>query len=113
MTTASDLTGKSTVSWQAAPSVEFEWAELDDGCVLFHCRSGQTHFLNAASVTLLQQILIEATDLEGACRSFTILRAGGVDDTINDREPTPEFRKHLRTILDRFEELGLVRRIES
>lgn len=99
--------------WRTAPREEFLWAEFKGEYVLFHRRSGQTHFLNAASATLLQQILIDATDLDAACRSFTTMPARGMNDMMDGDEATPELRQYLRAILDRFEELGLVRRIEA
>jgi len=43
--------------WRARPADEVVWRALDEDYVLYHRPSGKTHFLNAASRSLLSDIL--------------------------------------------------------
>lgn len=77
------------------------WADWGEDCVLYHRRSGQTHFLNRSSATLLQRVLLEPVGVEAASRA------------LDEAQATPELLNHLTGVLLRFEELGLVERVRD
>jgi len=77
------------------------WADWGEDCVLYHRRSGQTHFLNRSSATLLQRVLREPVDAEAASRA------------LDEAKASPEVLDHLIGVLLRFEELGLVERVRG
>lgn len=90
--------------WQAAPAGHYTWADYDGDFVLFHRPSGQTHFVNAATVILLSEVLREARDLEEAAGDLAAAQQAGVG---------PDFAPRVLGLLLRLEELGLVERIAS
>lgn len=94
--------------WRAAHRDDLRWAEFDGRFVLYHRRSGQTHFLNAASAVLLQDILVDEVDLDAACRAITPALDGDASAPID-----PDRLRYMLGLLERFEELGLVERVED
>jgi PqqD family protein of HPr-rel-A system len=87
--------------WVAADPAELLWVHSEAGAVVLHRPSGKTHFLNEASVILLQG-LTEAPACEAEAASW--LMAGQVS------EPGSLLIGQVTSILQRFEQLGLVRR---
>jgi len=83
--------------WQA-PRAQLQWVDCDEGFVLFHHPSGQTHFLNPASASLLLRMTAAPTDLDEAVR------------LLSTDQPTPGLTAHVADILARFEGLGLIER---
>lgn len=79
------------------------WQEWDDRYALFHRPSQKTHYLNATSAIALQCLAETALSPEGLADKLA-LEAG---------EPmSEELRGSLRGLLQRFETLGLVWRVE-
>lgn len=72
--------------------------------MVYHRPSGKTHFLNEPSVTLLSSILVEPRTLERGAQ--TLARSLGV-------EADAGFLHHVEALLLRFEELGLVERVQT
>lgn len=72
--------------------------------MVYHRPSGKTHFINAATALLLERILTEPTDLEGACTAL-VRSQRGPDAEIHD-----DFRRDVAATLLRLEDLGLVER---
>lgn len=89
------------VKWQSCPRDEITWAKFDNDFVAFHRPSGKTHFLNAASYALLNDVLIEAKSLS------VILEMFAAEDTEDNADGYVEQMKEL---LIRVEALGLIER---
>jgi len=45
--------------WRAGPAHELVWSEFGGAYVVYHRLSGRTHFLNAATADLLENVLAE------------------------------------------------------
>ena len=88
-------------SWVAAPVAEMLWSGAGDDYVLYHRPSGKTHFVNAATRQLLTQVLSEPRDLAAAAAELAGLQSVPFD---------ADFVAQVGSLLQRCEELGLVRR---
>lgn len=93
-------TGRSQAVWVAADPEQLVWARWDDGATLLHRPSGKTHFLNPASVFLLE--LFGRGPLDARDAAAALARQERV-------EPSPAYVAQIEVILRRFEQLGLVR----
>ena len=91
-------------SWRSAPQDDRVWLDWTAGGAVYHRPSGKTHFVNAATVLLLREVLREPTDETSASRA--LLAAQGLSDQ-------PEFLDHVRRLLLRLEQLGLVERVST
>lgn len=90
--------------WIAVEPDDLLWVHFDDGAAVYHRPSGRTHFLNAASVVLLQG-LSEAPAATAEAASWL---ASGVAP-----QSGPPLLERVEKILGRYENLGLVRRLAS
>jgi PqqD family protein of HPr-rel-A system len=90
--------------WRAVPLEQVILTEWDGEYVAYHRPSGKTHFLNAPGVTLLSDILVYPSSLEKSTRSLA--HSLGI-------EADAAFLEHVKALLLRFEELGLVERVQT
>lgn len=88
--------------WRAGDQNDIIWAGWNGEYVAFHRPSGATHFLNLTSKQLLEDILVEPKD--AAQIATALSRCASSDDEAADPN-------EIQSILDRFEELGLVVRV--
>ena len=88
--------------WRAAPPADLLWVEWGEHCALYHRPSGKTHFVNDATARLLQQVLLEPSDVEHV-RFALGLPAGPAIDAGSPDE--------IMALLQRLEALGLVARV--
>lgn len=89
--------------WQACEPEALLWAHWGNDHVVFHRPSGQTHFVNEATVFLLQEALVCPASLVEITQALGAYAGDGAD----------EFTVHLEDLLTRFEVLGLVRRVRA
>lgn len=99
------LTGhkRLTVRFRAKAPVHCLWADWGGDCVVYHRPSGKTHLLNTPSAVLLTRVLAVPLDVESAAAELAgaqSARAG------------PDFVDYVAGLLFRFEELGLVERVD-
>jgi PqqD family protein of HPr-rel-A system len=85
--------------WRAADPETLDWVSWNGEFVLFHRRSGKTHFVNGATASLLRDILREPCDLDAIVARLAPGASG--DEYAEIRAATLEQ-------LWRLEELGLV-----
>lgn len=78
--------------------------QWDDQCVVYHRPSGQTHFINAATVGILDML---SSGAESADALVDRLSA------TNDSQDQAAVRKHVVSLLFRLDELGLIERVSS
>ena len=90
------------MKWHSRSPEDFLWANFDEDYIAFQRSSGKTHFLNAASYVLLNEILTEPCDLDSIANEFM------VDGQEANRL---EYLGRMREMLDHLETLGLVYRI--
>lgn len=88
--------------WRAVAQSEFVWANEGEAPVLYHRRSGRTHFVNAATALLLQEILLEPKDAGEAAAALAAGQAAPEETDLPEQ---------VQAILLRLEELGLVERV--
>jgi PqqD family protein of HPr-rel-A system len=91
-------------AWFVKSPESLLWVHWDDEHVLYHRVSGLTHFLNSTSALLLQQVLIEPTEVEPAARAVADAMAVDMDDTLVGA---------VASAILRFEELGLLERTSA
>lgn len=89
------------VNWRSRPQDEIAWAEFDDDFVAFHRPSGKTHFLNAASYALLNDVLVEPKSLS------EILEVFSPDES---EENADAYVEQMTEMLTHIEALGLIER---
>lgn len=94
--------GQHPARWRAVAQHEFAWANDGGAPVLYHRRSGQTHFVNAATALLLREILLEPKNAGEATAALTAAQAPLADAGLCGQ---------VEAILLRLEELGLVERV--
>ncbi len=85
--------------WTTTNPDDLVWAEWDDTYVAYHRPSGRTHFLNRASYELLTDYLRTPREAARLAEQFDL-----------DIDGNPADREELDGFLERFEELGLIRR---
>ena len=78
------------------------WVDWEDGIVAYHRPSGVTHFLNPSSRILIEDILREPKDVGQVAVALDV---PGMPET--DRPSLDD----VRSMLERFEELGLIQRV--
>ncbi len=85
---SASISESDSTRWQAAPALEFDWAEWDGEYVLFHRPSGKTHFVNAATAQLLKAILTVPRTVDEA---IAVLAPGAAPQELAElRERTTE-----------------------
>ncbi len=90
------------ILWCSPPKDAIRWIAYDDGFVAYHRPSGSTHFLNAASKFLIEEILSDPKDASTVADDFA--------DVVTVDDPQAHLDE-IRAMLLRFDELGLVRRL--
>lgn len=85
--------------WRSASVGTILWADWEDGYVAFHRASGTTHFLNESSKALLEDLLQTPKDAQAVADAFA-----------NPGMEHPQHLGEVTDMLERFEELGLIRR---
>lgn len=70
--------------------------------MVYHRPSGKTHFLNAGTFLLLREVLRESLDAAEAAKGLALLQGAHADE---------RFCEHVASLLERLDELGLVRRV--
>ena len=85
--------------WRSCSPDEITWAEFDNEFVAFHRPSGKTHFLNAASYALLNDLLNEPQSLSAVLEMFA------ADDT---EDKVDGFVEQMKAMLTHLEALGLI-----
>lgn len=90
------------MQWQSCPADECIWVPLDDEFAVYHRPSGKTHFLNAASEALLNEILVEPRDLASIVEAFAMELA---------EDNRSAYSERMIAMLDRLQRLGLVERL--
>jgi len=89
--------------WRAGPAHELAWSAFGADYVVYHRPSGRTHFLNAATADLIENVLVEPRTVEGAALELAA-REGAPSDA--------EFVAAVAESLARLEHLGLILRCE-
>ena len=89
----------SSSTWQSCSPADIVWADLGNDLVIFHRPSGKTHFLNASSAFLLDEVLKDPASTDDIVSAFTTESA----DENDKAAVIVEMLLHL-------ERLGLVRR---
>lgn len=98
--------------WRAVAQGEFAWANEGEAPVLYHRRSGCTHFVNVATALLLQEILLEPKDAGEAAAALAAAQAAPGEATPGEVPPEESgLPGQVQAILLRLEELGLVERV--
>jgi PqqD family protein of HPr-rel-A system len=95
-------TGVGEMRWRARPSHDLIWSDFGDTYVVYHRPSGKTHFLNAATAELLEQVLAEPRSARAAAEELAA-REGAVGDAA--------FFSAVAQSLLHLEHLGLVERV--
>lgn len=84
--------------WIAADPSDLLWVRFaDGGAALYHRPSGRTHFLNPTSVVLIERLNEKAATAEELAAGLA-----GQGDV--------RFAADVASVIDRFEQVGLVRR---
>ena len=78
------------------------WAVWDDQHVVYHHPSGKTHLLNPGSALLIRSVLVKPLSPADAAVELARLQGAMADE---------RFIEHLRQLLVRFDEWGLVERV--
>lgn len=97
----STKTDSRLIKWRSRPRNEIAWAKFDDDFVAYHRPSGKTHFLNAASYNLLNEILIEPRSLSAILEMFA---------TEETDENADAYLEQMTEMLTHIEALGLIER---
>ena len=88
------------MKWRSCPPDECIWVPLDNEFVVYHRPSGKTHFLNAASELLLNDILVEPQDFDSILETF-----GAAVEEAN----AAAYSERMSDMLRRLEVLGLIK----
>lgn len=89
----------SSVRLRAVPAADLRCVRWDDRYVVFHRRSGRTHFANESTWLLLDRVLREPREPHAAIEELAALQRLTLDDAA---------REHIMTLLRRLEEIGLL-----
>jgi PqqD family protein of HPr-rel-A system len=93
-----------TVKWCVPREQELRWRHWDDQYVVYHCQSGDTHLLNELAARTLRRLETDPVEAEElACHVAAAL----------ELEADTHLHRHIRELLSRFEELGLVDRVHA
>lgn len=71
----------SSSTWQSCSPADIVWADLGNDLVIFHRPSGKTHFLNASSAFLLDEVLRNPVTFDEIVDAFTIDPGDGGEKT--------------------------------
>lgn len=94
------ITPTSEPTWRRADAAQCAWAGWDDELgVIYHRPSGKTHFVNAATVFLLEQLLDAPQSAESATKALAAASGRAADAALLDE---------VEGTLLRLEELGLI-----
>ena len=88
--------------WRAAQPDSMVWAHWNDDFIAYHKPSGLTHFLNAASKSLLTETLAQTSNTAAIVEKF--LSPGGKSSSSSHPD-------EILAMLERLEQLGLVERV--
>jgi len=83
--------------WRVRDPSSLHWRQWDDGLVVYHAPSGDTHLLDPTAGAALSLLRAEPSDLAGLVRRVTA--QGGA---------APGFEESLAGLLKELEELGVV-----
>lgn len=86
-------------TWTVPSTVTLRFHTWDEETIVYHCQSGDAHLLNPVAAAALK-ILLEGPITE------TDLSARLADDL--DLETAPELSCQIQTLLQKFDELGLI-----
>lgn len=86
--------------WRVRDPSSLHWHQWDDGLVVYHAASGDTHLLDATAGAALSLLRHEQSDLAGLVRRVTAKQGGAA----------PGFEESLGGLLKELEELGVVER---
>src|SRR6056297_1606677 len=89
--------------WYVPRPDDLLWASWGEAYVAYHRPSGKTHFLNAASHTLLTELLQTPLGISAIARDLNPQEGG--DEGASDQD-----RQQLGALLNQLEQLGLVQR---
>lgn len=85
--------------WRCADPAHCIWADWDDLGVIYHRASGKTHFINAATAFLLEELAARPLTVDAAAQALAAAQESALSD---------EFRAEVEGTLLRLEELGLI-----
>ncbi|MFA7666650.1 MAG: HPr-rel-A system PqqD family peptide chaperone [Burkholderiaceae bacterium] len=102
-----------SVRWRSPSDGRLAWAEYGDRFVVYHRLSSQTHFLNAASAMILQDLLSQPAGLETVHAALVQAQTDAGQAGADEALPPAVLRQSIAETLLRFEELGLVERIDE
>ena len=91
-----------TQIWRSAAPQDLVWLVWGETNAVYHRPSGKTHFVNAATRLLLIEILREPLDVTAASRALA--------DVVTDFDNQPLLVDHVREMLLRLDQLGLIER---
>ncbi|HQX79853.1 MAG TPA: HPr-rel-A system PqqD family peptide chaperone [Steroidobacteraceae bacterium] len=77
-------TPTSEPKWRRADAAHCVWADWDELSVVYHRPSGKTHFVNASTAFLLEQLLGEPASVESAAQALAQAQDRPVDDALRD-----------------------------
>lgn len=100
--------GEPVARWRACEPGAIVWVCWDDDFVAYHRPSGKTHFLNTSSHYLLSDLLLEPRDAEAVRRAFEAPAANTDGNTDDDSD---DLQREVESLLDHFEQLGLIERV--
>jgi PqqD family protein of HPr-rel-A system len=92
------------VKWCVPREQELRWRHWKDQHVVYHCQSGDTHLLNELAARTLRRLVEEPVEPEAL-----VLHVAAALEL----EADSQLRRHIRELLFRFEELGLVDRVHA
>jgi PqqD family protein of HPr-rel-A system len=88
--------------WLAGSPADIRWARWDGDFVAYHCPSGKTHLLNAASELLITRILSEVKTTSEIVEELASLQSRPIDST---------YTESIVKLVERLEQLGLIDRV--
>lgn len=75
----------------------------DDGCILYHIPSGDTHHLSPLAAEAFEQLEQASFSIDTLSQCLAATLDIGLEDS---------FREQIREMIQRFDELGLVKAVE-
>ena len=85
--------------WLAAAPTDVRWVQLNGDFIVYHCPSGKTHLLNAASELLITRILSEVKTTSEVVEELASLQSRSIDTA---------YTESIIKLMERLEQLGLV-----
>ena len=97
-----DLADQTQPKWGVISPEDIVWAGNGDDWIAYHRPSGKTHFLNAASRSLITDLLAEPASLPEVLEAFGIPA---------DTDESASEVAGMRSLLDRLVNTGLIERL--